>query len=439
MVNTLCPQCGAPSGHPLFTQGRLCPECNFRYQSELEDQRHQAQFQAKCARDHAEMLGLQQEEEVLSRQEEEEMLRRQKEEEEERRAAKYESYLWGLPGVINKTILSINNDTDRINSLARIAEILKDIDEDDWLWLSGRNPLTFKATVAYNNLRSVLHPYIVELWQVRDSMSPSPVPMFKVIARKLLYNDIEGMRIAKETIPLKLEKPQQQLTELASLRDNTVRLIEDYKKSFTKRTKNVSYCEEKLATVTGEQNTPIDTNEISIEIKKKLTTIGLSGKIAFWFSGIMALNLLMGLPISVAGLSAAGSVKDAIFLTFFSFFFFAIVIIAPPAAYGIHRLLKAKKMRDLPEDEFNIQLGQRMQQRIEKITAKRKEAVVNASDSLATAQKLQVDAESELRNKQSELVSLEQKIVKIQERIKAVSTELLQGRVDPFFQSILDS
>lgn len=57
------------------------------------------------------------------------------------------------------------------------------------------------CSTTYNRFRTLLVPRIVEWWEKRDAITPSPIPMLKVIAKSLLHTDSEGMNIAKHQLP----------------------------------------------------------------------------------------------------------------------------------------------------------------------------------------------------------------------------------------------
>lgn len=371
MSNSLCPQCGAPSG--FLTQGQLCVGCDVRYQTQMKVAFSQLEAQRQQAI----------------------AIRQQEREAEEQKIREYVAYLSSLPSIIS----------DIINSPSAIAEVLADMDGDRWLWLRERTPT---ASATYREVRQLLLPRIGDWWKIRDSISPSTGPWVKVIARSLLYTDLEGIRIAKEEVPEAIRQAESDLGELLARRDRTKKQHEKCEKHIAKATTLITNAKAAIASAAEESQKPIDLDEVAVESNKILTTIGISGKASFVIAGLC-------LPAGFFPLSALA------------------------ASYGIYRLWKAKKMRGLSVDEFNLHLEQQKQKRIEQITKARKDALEKASTSLAQYQKQLEEAEGELKKKQNDLLEIEPQVVQAQDRIKDISNEMLRGRIDPLLKSILDS
>ena len=265
---------------------------------------------------------------------------------------KLADHINSLPNIVEKLVTNTTNNQIPIKSLATITEHLSIVDEDKWIWLEERNQP--KASVTYNRLHTLLSSKMAEWWEIRDTYSPSTVLIFKIIAKRLLYKDLESIRIAHKTLPSELHKLQEELGKASSLRDKVAASIETCKKKITELQKAITDSEEKLKVATEEQQKPIDTDEISSQARNRLTSIGLLGKIALFFF------------------------------------------------------------------------------------AEPKSAIDNASTSLTKSKEALLDTDTQLRSKQGELVLIEREIVGLTERINALPNEMLKGRSNPFFQSVLD-
>jgi len=123
---------------------------------------------------------------------------------------------------------------ERLALLGELEALFRPLTPDDWRILHEHEPLQME--VAYARLRKLLRPYILGMWKIRDTLSPSPAKALQTLAGTFLYVDLGAIRVANKELPEALKQTvtaKRLQTATKELRHNTDQLsssIEDQKR-----------------------------------------------------------------------------------------------------------------------------------------------------------------------------------------------------------------
>lgn len=398
-----CPRCGNPTFFS-YAQGQLCTVCDKDFQIQRIQALNQEKLLNEQRRAHAQH-------EAMRRKQQEDheaAIQRQQEEERERKKREWATFINDYPAEIERLLSSVTDNT-LLAVIARLAEFFKSIDVDQWLLLSITTP--FEAPITYNRFRTLLVPRIVEWWRMRDTLSPSPIPMLKVIAKSLLYTDFEGMNIAKHQLPKALLALDAELANANMLANSLPGQIADKESFIQKLAEDLQRTEDSLKV--AEKRT-INPNEVEEELKAqdlKARRVGL---------GCLGVAIILAFVITVGKILFQGrfSVLSTIE---------RIAILATPGILILTYSFIVKYISIKRRTERAVGVKDKEHK---KLIAKKQSAIARIRVTLAAAQEEQARMEVSLPRAKDTAARLKR-------NRKCLPDEMLQGHIDEQLNNII--
>lgn len=381
MDQGVCPQCGATSRF-----NRLCPWCETRFD-----------LQAKA--NIAQMAEAQERERISEIEEEEEI-------EEARR--KWARIINDYPNEVEERLAEARDNDQLLALIARLAEECKHLDEDRWLQLKDLTP--FEASVTYGRMRKLLSGRISEWWKKQDQFSPSPVTMLKVLAKALVYTDIESITVVREELPRAISSIESDISAKQAEKIRLTKEVDQKTRAKAKAAEAVRRADEAFQKAEQEKQAPID--PITIATKTESEWRGFE----------------VGIVIIVFG------------LLFLILGRFGLLLTVPLVLMGGHRLYVASRLRwFLSPDESKEFLERKSREYVKSLIDNRNTAATNAQEQLGKARQTLATAEAECQRAEQEIELTEQKLAEFRGRLTKTKEEMLHGKIDPVLQSIIDA